>query len=376
MRLADFILRDMKLILAQLEAFAAPLLPAADMESTGLREHAEQILLAVARDLRTSYDRNLGCNQSMGETAQLIKVDETAAHAHALLCARAGFGVNQLAAEYRALRASVLRLWTDDCEPQSPDKDDMIRFDEAIDQALAESIAWFTAQVEQSRSLLLGMMSHDMRCPLQAIQMTASYLAALNVGENVSDAATRLMRSGARMQALLDDLTDFNRTKLGLGLNVHPTSVDLADVVADELDELRAAYPDREIQLSVNGNSRGMWDGQRLQQLLGNLVTNALKYGAHDTPVHVRLTGGATHVAMDVCNFGPAIESAMLRCIFDPLTRGTVSRGTREKTPSLGLGLHIASEIAKAHGGTIEARSDDTQTVFSVSLPRSSSTVR
>lgn len=158
----------------------------------------------------------------MGRAPLLIDATETAPQAHALLRARAGFNINQIAAEYRALRASVLRLWMDDCAPYAPDVDDMIRFNEAIDQALAESISFLRTHVEQTRNLLLGMLGHDLRSPLQAIQMTASYLAALNAGDHVSDAAARLIRSGGRMQALLDDLSDFNRTRLSLGINVVP----------------------------------------------------------------------------------------------------------------------------------------------------------
>ena len=98
--------------------------------------------------------------------------------------------------------------------------DDVIRFNEAIDQALAESISFFSVQVDQARNLLLGMLGHDMRSPLQTIQMTALYLANLNAGDKVSGAASRLIRSGARMQALLGDMLDFNRTNLGLGINI------------------------------------------------------------------------------------------------------------------------------------------------------------
>ncbi|MGF6301106.1 ATP-binding protein [Paraburkholderia sp. WC7.3d] len=371
MRLADFILQDMEPILAKWQAFAATLLPAAaKMESSALRNHAQQILLAVAKDLRTSQTREAQREKSLGRDPELTDTTETAAQTHALLRARAGFNINQLAAEYRALRASVLRLWMDDCEPEAPDLDDVIRFNEAIDQALAESVTFFSTQVEQNRNLLLGMLGHDMRSPLQAIQATASYLAALNAGERISGAAARLIRSGARMQALLDDLTDFNRTQLGLGINVTPTSVNLAEVLADELDGLRAIHPDRQIELHVNGDSRGLWDGQRLQQLLGNLVTNAIRYGAQSTPVSVTVLGGITHVRIEVSNCGPAIDGAMLACIFDPLTRGTNSQATYEQAGSLGLGLYIASEIAKAHHGTIEVRSDETETLFSVSLPR------
>ncbi|MFL9912538.1 ATP-binding protein [Paraburkholderia sp. RL17-337-BIB-A] len=371
MRLADFISRDMDPILAQWEAFAATLLPAAaNMESLALRDQAQQILLAVAKDLQTSQTREAQREKSMGRGPTLIDATETAAQTHALLRARAGFNINQLAAEYRALRASVLRLWIDHCEPEAPDLDDIIRFNEAIDQVLAESVTFFSAQIEQNRNLLLGMLGHDMRSPLQAIQVTASCLAALNAGEQISEAAGRLIRSGARMQALLDDLSDFNRTRLGLGINVIPTSVNLADVLAEELDELRAVHPDRQIELHVSGNSQGVWDGHRLQQLIGNLVLNAIKYGAQDTPVHVTVTGDVALVRIDVSNRGPAIDRATLARIFDPLMRGPDHQSKDDRADGLGLGLYIASEIAKAHHGAIEAQSDETETSFSVSLPR------
>ncbi|WP_406869306.1 ATP-binding protein [Paraburkholderia fungorum] len=371
MRLADFILRQSEPILAQWEAFAASLVPAAAiMEPSALRDHAPEILRAVAKDLQTAQTREAQYEKSVGRAPAPINATETAAQTHALLRARSGFNIKQLTAEYRALRASVLRLWMDDCAPDAPHLDDVIRFNEAIDQALAESVDFFSAQVEQSRNLLLGMLGHDMRSPLQAIQMTASYLEALNAGEQVSDAAGRLIRSGARMQALLDDLCDFNRTRLGLGISVIPKRVNLADVLAEELEELRAIHPDRQIELHVTGDSQGVWDGQRLQQLLGNLVLNALKYGAQDTPVRVMVTCDVTHVRIDVSNRGPAIERATLARIFDPLMRGDEQQSKDDRARNLGLGLYIASEIAKAHNGAIEARSDETETSFSVSLPR------
>ncbi|APA85099.1 sensor histidine kinase [Paraburkholderia sprentiae WSM5005] len=373
MRLADFIRRDTEPILRQWEAFAATLLPAADnMGSLALRDHAPQLLEAIARDLRSSQTTKAQHGKSLRRAPKLNNAPETAAQTHAVLRARGGFDSNQLAAEYRALRASVLRLWMDECHPEAPCLDDVIRFNEAIDQALAESLGFFTLQVDQARNLLLGMLGHDMRSPLQTIQMTASYLCALNAGERVSEAATRLVRSGARMQALLDDLCDFNRTRLGLGINVSPTTVDLAEVFIDELDQLRAIHPDRQIELEVQGDVRGVWDGPRLQQLLGNLVLNAIKYGSPDAPVRVVVTGDQAEVRFEVTNSGPAIEMSLLECIFDPLQRGPDLQNAQDGRSGLGLGLYIATEIAKAHNGAIEARSGADETTFAVRLPRNS----
>ncbi|WP_175687179.1 sensor histidine kinase [Burkholderia anthina] len=371
MRLADYIVGNMEPILVQWEAFAATLLPASrNMDSNALRDHAREILIAIAKDIGTPQTREAQREKSLGRAPEPMNAAETAAQTHAVLRARRGFNINQLAAEYRALRASVLRLWIDECQPGPPHLDDMIRFNEAIDQALAESVGFFTEQVEQARNLLLGMLGHDMRTPLQTIQMTATYLAALNAGEEVSEAAARLIRSGGRMQGLLDDLCDFNRTQLGLGINIAPRTIDLARVLADVVDELRAAHPDREISTDVCGDLRGDWDDRRLQQMLSNLMNNAIKYGTPDTAVRVVATVANSDVLVEIGNSGSAMDRPTLDRIFDPLQRGKDHPEKTGDDMGLGLGLFIASEIAKAHRGRIDARSDQTETIFSVRLPR------
>lgn len=370
MRLAEFILQEMESILAEWEAFAATLLPgAAGMSSLALRDHAEPILEAIAKDLSTPQSREAQSEKSKGRAPRVAGAPETAAQTHAVLRARSGFDINQLVAEYRALRASVLRLWMDAILQEPSGVEDIIRFNEAIDQAVAESVSHYHAQVDQSRNLLLGMLGHDMRSPLQTIQTTAMHLAALNAGDQVTVAAARLIRSGAAMQALLDDLVDFNRTKLGLGITVVPSEIDLAVPVADELEQLRAAYSHRQIELEVSGDCRGQWDGQRLQQSLRNLVSNAIKYGAPDAPVSVSLRGEVADVRLEVTNSGPPIDPSALREIFDPLKRG-VGRADREERSSLGLGLYIVREIAQAHGGEVRVRSGDGETTFALRLPR------
>jgi len=370
MRLADFILSHMEAILSEWEAFAATRLPAAaSMNALALRDHAKQILEAVAADLRTSQTRDEQAAKSMGEAPKLLGAPETAAQTHAVLRARSGFDINQLAAEYRALRASVLRLWIDDGRPDPPHLDDIIRFNEAIDQALAESISFFSAQVDQGRDLLLGMLGHDMRSPLQIILLTATQLAALNAGDEVTEYASLLISSGGRMKGLLDDLLEFNRINLGVGIHITPTELDLAALFAEQLQQLRAAHPDRAIELHVSGDTRGRFDARRLQRLLDNLVVNAIKYGASDAPVHVVMTGDGENVRVEVRNSGPTIDRSTLSEIFSPLKRGP-EHDSASADGSLGLGLYIASEVVKAHGGEIDARSEENQTVFTVRLPR------
>jgi signal transduction histidine kinase len=368
-RLADFILRDMESILRKWEAFAATCLPAAaSMQPLELRDHARQILEAVASDLSTSQSREEQSAKSMGLAPAPFPARETAAQTHAVTRARSGYDIQQLVSEYRALRASVLVLWKDAGEPDAFHDEDMIRFNEAIDQAVAESVGHFSAQVDQSRNLLLGMLSHDMRNPLQTVQMTARHLGKLNVGTEVSTAAARLIRSGTHLQALLDDLIEFNRANLGLGISINPSPVDVADLCAQEIELLGVAHPDSKIELKTEGNCRGGWDGRRVQQLLGNLVSNAVHHGACNEPVRVAVSGDETEVRIEVSNQGPAIDPDTLDKLFEPLKRGA-SSGRHE---GLGLGLYIVDEIAKGHGGAAQARSNDRETVFTVRLPRRS----
>jgi len=371
LRLADFILADMENILVEWEAFAASQLPAASaMDSLELRDHAEEILKAVAKDIVQPQTPEEEGAKSRGQGRKSAAATETAAQTHALLRSRSGFDINQMTAEYRALRASVLRRWAAACGPAAPDVQDVIRFNEAIDQAIAESVARFAEQAEQARNFFLGMLGHDMRSPLSAIKMSAEYLSKLNAGETVSAAALRIIRSGSRMQALLDDLLDFNRTRFGLGISVDPTETDLARVFDDELQQLRAAHPDAQIELVTAGGIRGMWDENRMAQLLSNLVVNAIKYGDRKTPVGVKLEGRATEVVFEVINGGPRIAPSFLSQIFDPLKRGSEHQVTSGREGSMGLGLYIARGIATAHGGDISAKSEEGETVFRVRLPR------
>jgi signal transduction histidine kinase len=370
--LPDFIQFEIEAILVEWEAFAAAQLPAAaEMKSLALRDHAKQILQAVARDIRRPQTDEAQTLKSMGRAPLLRDTSETAAETHALLRARSGFDIIQLAAEYRALRASVLRLWKD-AGGVSSDEDfnDMMRFNEAIDQALAESISSFSGEVEGERNLLLGMIGHDMRNPLQAIRMTASYLQKLTLGEEVAAAAERLVFSGARLKAMLGDLSDFSRDKLGLGIEVSPLPVDLAEVFLEEVQQLRAAHPARRIELTSSGDLRGVWDAGRMHQVLGNLLSNALKYGKPDSTVEVVLAGIGEEVIFTVTNDGVKIGDDALRALFDPLSRGHHPQTHRDQDGNLGLGLYICRQIALAHHGSIQARSDESQTTFEVRLPK------
>jgi signal transduction histidine kinase len=341
------------------------------MNSLALRDHAPQILEAVAKDIASAQTREAQAEKSKGRAPRVTGAFETAAQTHAVLRARSGFDITQLVAEYRALRASVLRLYIDADPSGGQSAEEIIRFNEAIDQAIAESVGHFHAQMELTRNLFLGMLGHDMRTPLTAILATASYLTAINAGEQVSTAAARLIRSGASMRKLLDDLADFNQTQLGLGIRVKLADIDLAQELADELDQLRAAHPKRRTEFAVTGDTRGHWDGGRLKQALRNLVSNALQHGSPDTPVRVTLVGKEAEVRLEVTNEGSIIDPSVRSQLFEPLKRGNADTDRYDRS-GLGLGLYIVREIARAHCADVEVHCDEarSETTFTLSLPR------
>lgn len=375
MRLAEFIDSRLDAIVREWDAFAATRVPAgAKMDALALRDHAPQILRAIAADLRTPQTAPEQLAKSHGLAPVVVGAPHTAAEVHGTLRAQGGFSISQLVSEYRALRSSVLRLWAQ--SGGSPElasaAEDVMRFNEAIDQAIAESVDFYSQEVDRGRHLFLGVLGHDLRTPLSAIQMTAHYLSQVRSDEVVSTAARQLMNSGVRMQGLLDDLLDYSRATLQYGISVDPANADLAVICANLVDEALSARPDRKITLEITGEARGIWDAKRLHQALCNLLFNALDHGTAREPIRVCVVGAPQLITVSVANKG-VIPPEMLSTIFDPLRRRPAAgdfQPSDVRDSHLGLGLFIAREIVKAHGGEMEVSSTAGETTFSVRLPR------
>ena len=368
MRLADFIVANTEEILADWESFARTLLPAAaGLDATALRDHAAQILKAVTLDLRTAQSLEQQGAKSRGQAVRALHSAETAAELHAVLRAQGGFTLQQLVAEYRALRASVLRQWAKAHVPGPDTLEDMTRFNEAIDQAVAESVDFFAIEVQRWRNVFLGVLGHDLRGPLNAILLTSRHLERQVEGTPASATTGGLIRGAQRMKQLLDELLDYSRASLELGIPVDPAYSNLALACMEEVEIQRAAWPSRVIEFAATGDTFGTWDASRLKHALGNLVSNAAKYGNPGGAIRVRLVGSDHEVHLSVENTGPAIEPAAIGLLFDPLRRGP---GESHERTSLGLGLFIVRHIVEAHSGSVSATSADGRTIFTVTLPR------
>ena len=368
--LADFVEDHAEKIIDQAITFAKSVDVGRPLDDVALRDHLPEIIQAIVADLRTPQTRVEEIEKSEGRAPEPIERSRSAAATHALHRAHSGYSISDLVSEYRALRASVLRLWADASNGQPVVLAEIARFNEAIDEAIAESVSHYATEVERWRNIFLGVLSHDLRSPLGAILMTSELIARTAVDVPMATAAQRLIRSGERMRQLLDDLLVYNRAQMGIGFEVRKQDVDLAVECREEVELLQASMPEARIRFDAPASMRGMFDAGRVREALANLVVNAHKYGAHGGEIRVELREKGSSAELVVANAGDPIPPDMLEVMFEPLRRGGVSGGRFERA-SLGLGLFISREVVRAHGGAIDIQAGDgTKTIFVIDLPR------
>ena len=373
MRLSKFITENMEEILVEWEAFATTVHPAAKtMDSLTLRDHAKLILEAAARDIETHQTEAEQSDKSKG-LARPLAGKETAATTHGALRQIAGFDLEQLGSEYRALRASVIRLWkmrlTEFTEFEF---EDMTRFNEAIDQALAESISSYSDAVNRSRQTFLAILGHDLRGPLSAINMGSQILIkSEGLDAQHSDIAERMKRSVLKMNRMIHDLLEYAGGQIGRKIPVKPETGDMGHVCRTAVEEVRLAYPDVSFDLEEAGDLKGTFDPTRFQQVLSNLLINAVEHGQEGKPVTLSARREPERITVQVSNFGTPIPPESLQVIFDPLVQLPAEGAHSRPSAGAGLGLHIAREIVEGHDGTIEVSSSGIDgTTFTVRLPQ------
>ena len=373
MRLSTFIRHNIEAILQEWEDFAVTLLPLTDASKVQLRDHAKAMLTVICLDLDTYQSVQQGIDKSKGNAPAVA--EDTAAESHAIDRLRSGFSVEELMAEYRAMRACVLRLWQKQVRKADEfDLQDMLRFNEAIDQALTESIARYSDLLRDSQNVFLAILGHDVRNPLGAISMGAQLIMQdQSLDPKHLKAAAQVLHSMNRVTAIVTDLLDYSTTHLGGGIPVTFGEYDLSVECRAVVDEMQLFHPDRDFHPEIQEGIHVVWDRERISQALSNLIGNAVQHGSAGTPVWVTINKVGSDVIMLVQNEGPVIAPNRLRAMFDPGKSFAIkspSERSASQTSNLGLGLYISHEIVAAHGGQIWVTSTEREgTSVKVKIP-------
>jgi PAS domain S-box-containing protein len=219
------------------------------------------------------------------------------------------------------------------------------------------------------RERLIGVVGHDLRNPLSAIDASALLLQRQQgLDARAQRTVERIRSSAARMARMIGDILDFARSSNGGVLPVHREPVDLHAICRAVLDEFQVAHAQRRFELETHGEGTGAWDADRLTQVVSNLVGNALQHGREDSPVRVGVREAGHQVRLSVHNEGEPIPAALRETLFQPFRHGASGKAASR---SVGLGLYIVRQVALAHGGEVEVRSEpDEGTTFTVTLPR------
>lgn len=370
-RLSEFLNLQAEEILLAWDEFAATVdHDGKALDPVALRDHAAEILKTIAADL--SQPQSAAQQDAKGKGLGPRNHLPTPAETHADFRMVAGFAVDAMITEYRALRASVLKIWArhgGGTEPE--DLTDLTRFNEAIDQAIAESVGRYTKQTGSAMELFIGILGHDIRNPLGTIMMSAAVLQ--RTGQLTPAAVAPINNAALRIKGIIEQVVDFTRAQADGVMPIVRTPGNLAEQVAKVVDETQIRHPVRLIVLEADGDFNGSWDEGRMGQLVSNLLANALLYGAADTPITVKMWTSLADVSMSVHNHGRPIPEGERERIFQPLERGWQQRadGEARETSGLGLGLYICREIVQSHGGQLHLQSTEADgTTFTATLPR------
>lgn len=375
MRLADFIEGNTTRIMAEWVAFAKESGSAGQkMDLEELADHAMAMLADIVTDLRTPQTDAEAVAKSKGNAPASDEADpETAAADHGAGRADSGFTIGQMASEYRALRASVVRLWTEECGSlEQSDLRDLVRFNEMIDQSLAESIEQYQEDIDSARKVFVAALGYDLRAPLMTVteRVHAIIQRGVITGPDLAG-AKQISASMKRTNEIVADLLDFTWGELGSGIPLERETVDLGPLARAAMDAMCTEQTECLLQFTPSGELTGHWDGARVSQALSNLMASAVEHGKHRTLVSVTAHGDPEDVVVRVHYSGPVIPPDEIDDLFSPRKRFRGGAAKARDSGNLGLGLYIADRIIAAHGGSIDVRSsDEAGTLFTVRLPR------
>jgi signal transduction histidine kinase len=304
MRLSEFIRANAEQIAREWEEFAKTCTPAAiGMTRSALLDDVTQILQAVADDME--QPQTPAEQDAKAKGRRLSDSLGRAAASHVGLRIESRFDLAQIVSEYRAMRASVLNLWSRSRPERLSDETmAVVRFNEAIDQSVAEIVPTYLRRESQYRDRFFGMLGHDLRGPINAIHLCAALLIN-NEERGASNLRyiSRILKSCDRLDRMVKDIIDFTRGRFGEPMRVTRARADLGVIIRDIIDEVQCVNPNVIIGFAATGDLTGEWDSERLSQLLSNLVVNAIQHG-RTKQVDVRVENKHDEVLIEVHNEG------------------------------------------------------------------------
>lgn len=353
--LAQFLRSHREQIMREWEQRTFQLPSSRGLSREGRRDHVPHLLDAMADAIERGDTSTVSLEQ-----LPLLHADHRLAQ---------DYGLREVVAEYRLLRRVVLDVYAAQSKDMSEEAlarlPPLIMFNENIDHAVTDAVDHYMLQRERTREYFVGMLSHDLRDPLNAIVVGAEMLLLRDGCDDTGRQTLERMRANAaRMARLIADMLDVTRSRLGGGLPITPAPADLGRIVCDTVDELSGGQPGRRLECHLppdGADLSGQWDAMRIGQAVSNLVANALKHG--EDPIRVTAAGHGENVVLEVASRGE-IPVEMQARVFEPFQ-------TRDASAGSGLGLYIVSEIARVHGGDLRLVPDTPgETRFRLELPR------
>lgn len=287
---------------------------------------------------------------------------------HALQRLGHGIDLETLTSEYQILRNVILRHLLA-VESTRHVRLALVRLADGLDFAVNDAVRRYSLVREQIRERFVGILGHDLKNPVHAVEIAARQIASVACSEpNHGRLGALIQHTAERMMRMIGDVVDFAHSHLGQGIPVRPVRCDLAEICHDVVRELRLGYPDRDLRVEVAGDTTGAWDRDRTYQVVENLVGNALQHGADPITIAACEAPDRRAVILRVANRGRPIPEEDQPRLFDPFRTGHAN-APRARS-NLGLGLYIVQQIVIAHGATIEVASDERATVFEIRWPR------
>ena len=315
-------------------------------------------------DVPAFLDRIADALERGSDSGASVDPETTGKHARHRL--RFGVELRHLIHEYQLLRRTLLgHAIAAGCARSDAGLHDLVRLNDMLDYAMTETVAAYARERDRARDLLLGVIGHDLRNPLTAVSVGSSSLLHAKTVEDARVLGGRIKRSAERIQRVIADLLDLARARFGARMPVNREPIDLGEVARATVEELQLGHPDRQLVVERDGDLHGLWDRVRMGQMVSNLVGNAIQHGRD--PITVSVAADVDDVVVRVSNRGEPIPEAALPSLFEPFRRGFADNGDKAR---LGLGLFIVAEIVRRHAGTIEVRSAEDETVFTIRLPR------